>query len=294
MTNDTYQDRSGQPQDAIWFAVRVIEFTLILLVNALTLVIFARSHHLRKRTTYLIINLTVADLLVGVVSGPLELLFIDTRIEPGDGWKYISIVTFYEIFPLSSLCNLTLISLERLHATLFPFRHCLIQKSVYFKVIISSWLLSFLFACMCSILTYEKCTYMWAIYIILNLLVLTYCYVVITVKVRRYPSGQPCGALVSDRKLSVTLFIVTVVFILTVLPSAIYFFFPQGAWNELPKRAQLDISRTVYVLYYACSLVNPLIYAIRMQSFRNKVYKQLICWKTLEPSRLQPVELHVM
>ena len=294
MTNDTHQDHSAQPQDAIWFAVRVIEFTLILLVNALTLVIFARSHHLRKRTTYLKINLTVADLLVGTVSGPLELFFIDAGIESGDRWKYISIITFYEIFTLSSLCNLTLISLERLHATLFPFRHCLIQKWVYFKVIISSWLLSFLFACMCSILTYEKCPYMWAIYISLNLLVLAYSYVFIIVKVRRHPSGQPCGALVSDRKLSVTLLIVTVVSILTVLPYAIYSLISQGAWKELPEREQLDIDYTVHVLYYACSLVNPLIYAIRMQSFRNEVYKQLICWKTLERSRFQPNELHEM
>ena len=249
---------------------------------------------MRKRTTYLIINLTVADLLVGAVSGPLELFCIDAGIGPGDRWKHISIKIFYDIFFLSSLCNLTLISLERLHATLFPFRHCLIQKWVYFKAIISSWLSSFLFACMGSVLTDEKRFYTWSIYIILNLLVLTYSYVVIIVKVRRYPSGQPCGALVSDRKLSVTLLIVTVVSILTILPYAIYSFIPQGAWNELSKRAQLDISWTVYVLYYACSLVNPFIYAIRMQSFRNEVYKQLICWKTLEPSRFQPIELHEM
>ena len=291
MANDTYQDHSEQPQGAIWVAVRVIEFTLILLVNALTLVIFARGHHLRKRTTYLIINLTVADLLVGAVAGPLELFFRYGGIEPGDGWKYISINIFFNLFGLSSLCNLTLISLERLHATLFPFRHCLIQKWVYFKVIISSWLLSFLFSCTVSILTDEKYYYAWTIYIILNLLVLTYSYVVIIVKVRRYPSGQRCGALVSDRKLSVTLFIVTAVSILTVLPFALYSFIPQGAWDELPKREQHNI---VCVPYYACSLVNPLIYAIRMQSFRNELYKTLICWKTREPSRFQPIELHVM
>ena len=291
MTNDTYEDHSAQPQGAIWFAVRVIEFTLILLVNALTLVVFARSHHLRKRTTYLIINLTVADLLSGAVSGLLELFYIEAGIEPGDGWKYISINIFFNLFSLSSLCNLTLISLERLHATLFPFRHCLIQKWVYFRVIISSWLLPFLFACMLPFLTVEKYYYAWAIYIILNILVLTYSYVVIIVKVRKCPSGQPCGALVSDRKLSITLFIVTAVSILTILPFAIYAFIPQGAWNELPKREQHNI---VCVPYYVCSLVNPLIYAIRMQSFRNELYKQLICWKTLEPSRFQPIELHVM
>ena len=290
MNNGTYEDLSAKPQGAIWFEVRVIEFTAIVLINAFTLITFARNHQLRKRTTYLIINLSVADLLVGAVSGPLELFFIEAGIEPDDRWKHISIYIFYDIFTLSSLCNLTLISLERLHATLFPFRHCLIQKWVYFKAIIFSWLFSFLFACVAYILRDLKIYYIWAIYVVLTLLILIYSYVVIIVKVRRYPSGQPCGALVSDRKLSVTLFIVTFVSILTILPYAICAFIPLGEWNELSKMAQLDIRYTILVLYYTCSLVNPLIYAIRMQSFRKEVKKQLICWRTLEPSRVQPIE----
>ena len=288
MANDAHADLPEQQQAAICFPIRVIEFTVIFLINALTLIIFARNRHLRKRTTYLIINLTVADLLVGAVSGPVELFLEEVRIEAGDRWKHISINIFYNIFLSSSLFNLTLISLERLHATLFPFRHCLIQKWVYFKAIIFSWLFSFLFALMASILKYD---YEWTIYIVLTLLILTYSYVIIIVKVTRYPSGQPCGVLVSDRKLSVTLFIVTVTSLLTILPYAIWAVIPQGVWNELSKKAQDDIYCTVYVLYYVCSLVNPLIYAIRMQSLRKAVYKQLICWKTLEPSRVQPIEL---
>ena len=294
MTNDTYGDLSVLPQDAIWFAVRVIEFTVIFLINAFTLIAFARNRHLRKRTTYLIINLTVADLLVGAVSEPLELFLVEVAVEAGDHWKHVSLYIFYNIFTLSSLCNLTLISLERLHATLFPFRHCLIDEWVYFKAIIFSWMLPFLYACMLSILTDVRYYYAWTIYIVLTLLILTYSYVIIIVKVTRYPSGQPRGALVSDRKLSVTLFIVTVISLLTILPFAIWSVIPQGVWNELSKKAQVDIRCTVYVLYYTCSLVNPLIYSIRMQSFRKEVYKQLICWKTLEPSHVQPIELREM
>ena len=56
---------------SVWFTVFITEFLLILVINAITIMAFARISHLRKRSTYLIINLTVADLLVGAVVGPL-------------------------------------------------------------------------------------------------------------------------------------------------------------------------------------------------------------------------------
>ena len=43
-------------------AAFVIECIVIFLLNAFTLAIYIRNRHLRKRSTYLIINLTVVDL----------------------------------------------------------------------------------------------------------------------------------------------------------------------------------------------------------------------------------------
>ena len=83
----------------IWHAVWLTQFIMVFIINAFTLVVFARSRHLRRRNTYLIMNLTVADLLIAAVSRPETIL-------------------------------LFLISLERLHATLYPFRHCLVGKSI--------------------------------------------------------------------------------------------------------------------------------------------------------------------
>ena len=55
----------------IRFAVLTTEFCFISIINTLTVVAFARSRRLRKRSTYLVINQTVADLLVGAVTGPV-------------------------------------------------------------------------------------------------------------------------------------------------------------------------------------------------------------------------------
>ena len=51
-----------------WFPVLITESLVILIINAITIIAFARIRHLRKHSTYLIINLTVADLLVGAVT----------------------------------------------------------------------------------------------------------------------------------------------------------------------------------------------------------------------------------
>ena len=90
------------------------------------------------------------------------------------------------------------------------------------------------------------------------------------------PLSHHSGSVVSDRKLSVTLFIVTVVSILTILPAAIWKSIKPVVRGQLSYGTKFRIRLTVTVLYLGNSIVNPLIYAIRMQEFRKAV-KQLTC-----------------
>ena len=60
----------------IWIAVWLTQFIMMFIINAFTLVVFARSRHLRRRNTYLIMNLTVADLLIAAVSGLKPFCFL--------------------------------------------------------------------------------------------------------------------------------------------------------------------------------------------------------------------------
>ena len=133
-------------------ATFVTELIVIVLINLFTLATFARNRHLRKRSTYLVINLTMADLLLGVaafLSPILEPHILESHNILGEhfNWYAFLYLTLESLFPAASLANLSLISLERLHATIYPFRHCLIQEQVYFAVITLSWLLTLLFAC---------------------------------------------------------------------------------------------------------------------------------------------------
>ena len=65
---------SPKTEEINWSPVFITEFVVISIINVTTctIIAFARIRHLRKRSTYLIINLTVADLLVGAVTGPLS------------------------------------------------------------------------------------------------------------------------------------------------------------------------------------------------------------------------------
>ena len=66
----------------IWIAVWLTQFIMVFIINTFTLVVFARSRHLRRRSTYLIMNLTVADLLIAAVSGPETILLLKENKRP--------------------------------------------------------------------------------------------------------------------------------------------------------------------------------------------------------------------
>ena len=248
----------------IWIAVWLTQFIMVFIINAFTLVVFARSRHLRRRNTYLIMNLTVADLLIAAVSGPEAILLLKENKRPTKGFGVLHVyLIISDMCWIASLGNLVLISLERLHATLYPFRHyCLVGKRIYYKIIIFSWFGALTLACglqisrMIDVPLADRC--LWIIYIFLTLAVLTTSYVIIISKFIRRPHVQQLGSVMSaERKLSVTLFIVSAASILTLLPWVIIICIAisldRYSWIEF---TPVKIASTFYHLN---SILNPVI-----------------------------------
>ena len=280
----------------IWIAVWLTQFIMVFIINAFTLVVFARSRHLRRRNTYLIMNLTVADLLIAAVSGPETILLYirDKNLEKGFGVLYLIIS---DMCWIASLGNLVLISLERLHATLYPFRHCLLGKSFYYKIIIFSWFGALTLACAVQIIRMNDVPlsdrYPWIIYVFLTLAVLTISYVIIMSKFLRKAHVQQLGSVMSaERKLSVTLFIVSAASTLTLLPWVIIICIAISSDRYLwIKFTPMKIASTFYHLN---SILNPVIYAIRLTEFRRAL-KELFCKNTSYTGRQdQPIGLQAM
>ena len=243
----------------IWFAVFLTEFIVIFIINVFTLIVFARGRHLLRRSTYLIMNLTVADLSVGAAAGPGTLWFFKTEkiSKHGFGTLYLIIT---DTCSIASLGNQVFISLERLHAPLYPFRHCLVGKRIYYKIITFSWLGALILACGLQISRINDAAfrYLWIIYVVVTLAILTTSYVTIVSKLVRKPHMQQLGSLMSaERKPKKSLFIVSTASTITLSPfvilNCISISSDRHSWIKFTPY------RIVLALYYLNSILNPVI-----------------------------------
>ena len=132
-----------------WLVVLIIECLAIVILNIITIVVFVKKkRQLQRRSTYLIIHLAIVDLLVGAVSGPLQIEIGMSQLCPlwnyrrKTIWSHRLSFAFVHLFSFISLTNLIAVSLERLHATLCPFRHRFVRKWVYRAIIIVIWLIA--------------------------------------------------------------------------------------------------------------------------------------------------------
>ena len=224
------------PSECIaWLTVLGIEAVAVLTLNALVIIIYLRERSLRKRSMYLVINQTVADMFVGG--------FVISR-----GWllgnncafwvvKFPSIASFalmsaYDsFFPLASLLNLTAISLDRTHATFRPFKHRLVRKKIFGGVIAAVWITAGLFTTTITSLTFldefltvefkdtSLAHFSFFLFCLLMIL-LSYSSIAVKVVCGNHPHHH--GATNREKKLTKTLFIVTVVSLLLTLPLVIF------------------------------------------------------------------------
>ena len=286
-----------EKEESIWMATFLTELIVIVLINLFTLATFARNRHLRKRSTYLVINLTIADLLLGVaavLSPILEPHILESHNILGEhfNWYAFLYLTLESLFPAASLANLSLISLERLHATIYPFRHCLLREQVYFTVITFSWLLALLFASMVAFLVVLRAQltldfYVFASYCFITVLIITVSYVIIILNVKSSRQSHIFGSK-AEKKLSITLFVMTVASFLTILPLAVWVAMLRHILCELSPVIAYRFHLTFFALYVCNSIVNPIIYALRMQEFR-KAARKLCCYRESKP--VESIEL---
>ena len=275
MPNETETGSFSAMFRSTWLTIFIVEYAVTSIINGFTIVTFARNRHLRKRTTYLIINLTIADFLVGTVSGPMHIYHTMTfERGSGFGWGKFIVMFLDNVFTACSLLHLALLSLERLHATLFPFRHCLMLDWVYFKAVVCIWLLAIIPASAAAIfflITPQGSKYVWASLVIAVLFTAIVSYVmIIALNVKRKVRPYSFGAVQPERKLTVTLSVVIALSLLAFLP---WFFDAvlqiSTRLRHLSVEAQFGIQESFNVLFYANSFVNPLVYPLRMKEFRK-------------------------
>ena len=108
-------------------------------VNLLSIVLFIKNRSLRTRAMYLVINLTIVDKFVGEFSHFslfVTLHYLCDIVQFPHLTLELTLTTgfLFVWFPLTSLTNIAVISLDQMHATIRPYtalRHRLIKKWVY-------------------------------------------------------------------------------------------------------------------------------------------------------------------
>ena len=295
MGNET---ESGSPSPMLrsrWLTVFAVELAVISIINGFTILTFARNRHLCKRTTYLIINLTIADFFVGTVSGPMHIYHTMT-FEPGSGfgWGKFIVMFLDNLFTACSLLHLAMLSLERLHATLFPFSHCLMLDRVYFKAVVCIWFLAVIPASAAGtffLIEQQHSKYVWASLVIAVLFTVIVSYFIIALNVKRRAPPYSSGAVSSERKLTVTILVVIVLSTFAFLPYLLDAVIGISIkLRGLSAQARFDIQESLNAFFFANSFVNPLVYTLRMKEFRKAARDW--CRSKSAASRSQMIEMN--
>ena len=288
-----------------WFAVTLTVCVAIVTVNLLSINLFIKNRSLRTRAMYLVINLTIADMFVGGFSHlqpfrHLSLLSCDiVKMNLSQELNVIIRILFLW-FPLTSLTNIAVISLDRMHATIRPFRHRLIKKWVYGVTIAGVWVLAAMVSTVTLIILwqYEKersyQIYFSQSYCCLCLFVICVSYSSIVVKFLCGAHPQHHGAANRQRKLTVTLFIMTIVSLLMWLPHAVFLFLfqSQSSIMKFPSFQEfLRLYLSLIVLFFMNSLVNPIVYTIRIPEFRKAL---LLLFKRQRRQNARDIPLHAL
>jgi len=302
MANHSQQHNTTSPSPLFsvseciaWLTVYGTQAAAIVTLNALTIIVYLKERSLRKRSMYLVINQAVADMFVGA-SVIIEYWVLGERCE---FWTinflrdpfYFIVLAILNVSPIASLINLGAISLERTHATFRPFKHRLIKKNIFgaaaaivwitagvistsvvlirvflpftfgqFRISASSYLLSFLFGLLIMVASYSS----------------------MAIKIVYGNQPRNHGASSRERKLTKTLFIVTVVSLMLTLP-VIIFRISEIVASRAPTSTMISL-RTLFrlefsfvLLFHTNSLVNPVLYTFKMPEFRRALFSFFKC-----------------
>ena len=284
-----------------WLTVYGMEAVAIVTLNALTIIVYLKGCSLRKPSMYLVINLAFADMFVaGLVI--TECWFIGSNCK---FWTInsLNLHTFRVIqvwapfIPLASVTNLAAISLEWMHATFRPFKHRLIKKKMFAAAVAAVWITTGLCSAIGVLVVFHSFTIklsrslftLYLSFFLFFLLIILVSYSSIAVKIVRGNQPDHHGATSRERKLTKTLFIVTVVCLLLTQPFIIFMILDSVSahtFTAISHRTWFRLSNSFVFLFAANSLVNPVLYQFRIPEFRRTLFSILRC-------RFQPQHAHV-
>ena len=274
-TSPTMTDTPSKEQGIAVVTVFMFESGLIVMGNVLTLIIFAREKKLRKKSLFLVMNMALADVMLGAVSLPLLVYF-----SAGPYYQLwtakknaIFSYSFYFLdttFSQSSLISAVFISCERFYAVYWPLKNKTLSTRAYGIAIFMVWSLAIVVSIAVFpshyLGSHKAAVLSWMPFPLSFLFIVCACNIGIWRKVRKRNIAlqQQNRAASQNQLLTKTLLFVSAISVLSWLPLVI---------NNLV--IVLDIpmlplcSQIITILNFSNSILNPFVYALRISEFRQ-------------------------
>ena len=253
-------------------SVFIMASLFIVAGNFLTIVLFALSKKLRKRSLILVMNMAVSDLLLGAVSLPIYIYrnanyFRLGKVKTNQD-LFFPYIFLDAIFSQVSLISAVSMSVERFHAIRWPFRHRALSMRAYKIGILFTWTIAFFVASICTLLVWlhlwKEVCYVWMTYALTMLSIVCGCNIGIRRRSRESARIESSHNRRSIESLTPTLLFVSFLALLSWIPLVIANFL-----SLVCEISVLWFSFAANFLNYCNAFVNPIAYAYRVREFRQ-------------------------
>ena len=277
-TPPTMTDTPSKAQGIAVVTALMFESGLIVMGNVLTIILFAGEKKLRKKSLFLVMNMALADVMLGAVALPLYYLIVgpDYHLWTAKA-THKSIFYFLDTtFSQSPLVSAGFISCERFYAVFWPLKHKTLSMRTYGIVIFTVWSLAILVSII-AVLFYEynsfkAATLSWMSFPLSFLFIVCACNISIwrKVRMRNITLQQQNRAASQNQRLTNALLFVSAISVLSWLPLVIvnYLVFVQG----LDIRRRFLFVDIINILNLSNSILNPFVYALRIPVFRQALW----------------------
>ncbi|EDO45032.1 predicted protein [Nematostella vectensis] len=280
----------------VWCVVFAVEALITVFGNSFTIAIFTSSYLRQNRAFYFLVNLAIADLLVGLSSMPLFIMLF-TKFFSGEYISELLFVSHRFVDSFTSfvaLFSLVLVAVERMYAVVYPLRHRTTRVGSYIACALAMWVFSLAVSVLGTLPSHIDQTISFYLFFILHssaLIVVSISYVIVwkwvVCRVNNTAARQRDPR---DRRLARTLALVTVMSIVAWVPfQVIHYVETLCLTCAMVPNTPLYFSK---LLHYGNSLINPVLYCFRIPEFNKTASKFFVKMHLREASQQSvPVEL---
>ena len=259
-----------------WATCVAVMGLLIIVGNFLTIATLLKKKF-RKGCHFLLISLAVADLSVGCIT-PMYIAGMNMLSHKPEMLYYALYLTLFAT--QSSIFHLPVISLERLHAILRPFRHRRLSLTAYWVAIATPWILSLSIAVPGYVLrrSHKRSNLVFFVIAFMTtpLLITCFCYIVIWKKGREIQDKVRSFRQNQEARFSRTIFLVTAASFATWMPFQLYHIVI-SLYPIVSTIMPLSVFFPMRILQLSNSFVNFVIYFFRFPSYRKALFFMFSC-----------------